>query len=90
MRGGEAAHRIVIVLEEVPHRDEVEAAGREVGVIEEAAVELDVLQRVGRREVLEVDAGRADPERRPQVIEECADRAADVQHLGFRRQREYG
>ena len=45
------------MLEEVPHRDEVEAARGRAALVEQAAVELDAAERRSVRQVDEVDAG---------------------------------
>ena len=75
----EAAKRIVVVLEEVPHRHDVEPGAAEVDVVEEAVVELGSLQERARRQVLEIQAGRLNAVAVAQPLKEGAGSAADVE-----------
>ena len=79
-RRAQAAQRVVVVLEEVPHRDQIERPVRERRLVEETAVELDALERGARRQVLEVDAGDARAVLRAKPLEKRSRRAADVEH----------
>src|SRR5438552_13074236 len=53
--------RVVVVLEEVPHGDQIEAAHADVLLVEQTAVELDLRVFRPPGEVLEVDADHAGP-----------------------------
>ena len=57
-RGAEAAKGVVVVLQEMPHRHDVEPGAPEVDVVEETVVELGSREERTRRQVLEIQTGR--------------------------------
>ena len=78
-RRAEAAKRVVVVLEEVPHRHHVEPGAPEVDVVEETVVELGSLEERARRQVLEIQTGRLNAVVVAQPLKKGTGSASDVE-----------
>src|SRR4029079_13272956 len=79
--GFQAAQRIVIVLEEVPHRDEIEPLVVEWRVVEQPAVKLDVTEGGGKCQILEVHPCDMRPVPGMQALKKRSDGASDIEYL---------
>src|SRR5512132_85625 len=77
----ERAKRIVVMLEVVPHRDEIEAPDVEGLIAEQAAAKVDSVQRRIGAQIREVDARRTHSVARSHLLEERSYRTPDVEHL---------
>ena len=73
----ERPQRIVVVLEEVPHRDEVEARVTDLLLIEQPTVELSVLQRGTLRQIDKIDTGDMRPAFPAHAFRRCFGRPLD-------------
>src|SRR5687767_11925999 len=72
--------RVVVVLEEVPHCDEVEAIATDRLVVEQTVMKLDSAELVAMRQIHEVNAAHGGTGPGVDVIEESTGSTADIQY----------